>query len=116
MSVYVCAIMTVVPRLMVAAVATHSHRRFSKRIHVADVKNISGDDQTTLMVHRNSANIACTFRIYVCAIATVVPWLTVAAVATHTHCCISKRLHVADVNNFTGDDQATLTVDRNSAI
>ena len=28
-------------------------------------KNIAGDDQTTLMVHRNSANIVCTFRIYV---------------------------------------------------
>ena len=39
---------------------------FSKRWHVADVKNIAADDQTTLMVHRNSANIACTFRFYVC--------------------------------------------------
>ena len=38
----------------------------SKRWHVADVKNIAGDDQTTLMVHRNSANIACTSCIYVC--------------------------------------------------
>ena len=28
--------------------------------------NIAGDDQTTLMVHRNSTNLACTFRIYVC--------------------------------------------------
>ena len=43
-----------------------SHHRFSKRWHVADVKYIAGDDQTTLMVHRNSANLACTFRIYVC--------------------------------------------------
>ena len=40
--------------------------RLSTRWHVADVKNIAGDDQTTLMVHRNSANIACTFRCYVC--------------------------------------------------
>ena len=39
---------------------------FLKRWHVSDVKNIAGDDQTTLMVHRNSANIACTFRFYVC--------------------------------------------------
>ena len=43
-----------------------SHHRFSKRWHVADVKNIAGDDQTTLIVHQNSANLACTFRIYVC--------------------------------------------------
>ena len=27
---------------------------------------MAGDDQTTLMVHQNSANLACTFRIYVC--------------------------------------------------
>ena len=53
---------------------------------------------------------------YVCAIAIVVPRLTVAAVATHPHRRISKRWHVADVKDFTGDDQATLTVDRNSAI
>ena len=43
-----------------------SHHRFSKRWHVADVKNIAGDDQTTLMVHWNSANDAWTFRFYVC--------------------------------------------------
>ena len=77
-------------------------------------KNIAGDDQQILMVHRNFANIAFTFRFYVCTIATVVPWLTAAAVATH--CRISKRWHVVDVKNFTVDDQTTLTVDRNSAI
>ena len=54
------------PRLTATAVITDSHHRFSKRWHVADVKNIAGDDQTTLMVHRNSENIACTFRFYVC--------------------------------------------------
>ena len=53
-------------RLTATAVITDSCHRFSKRWHVADVKNIAGDDQTTLMVHRNSANIACTFRFYVC--------------------------------------------------
>ena len=78
------------PWLTATAVITDSRHRFSKNWHVADVKNIAGDDQTTLMVHRNSANIACTFRIYVCAIATVVPRLTVAAVATHPHRRISK--------------------------
>ena len=54
------------PWLTATAVITDSHHRFSKRWHVANVKNIAGDDQTTLMVHRNSANLACTFRIYVC--------------------------------------------------
>ena len=48
------------------AVITDSRHRFSKRWHVADVKNIAGDDQTTLMVYRNLANFACTFRFYVC--------------------------------------------------
>ena len=54
------------PWLTATAVITDSHHSFSKRWHVADVKNIAGDDQTTVMVHRNSANLACTFRIYVC--------------------------------------------------
>ena len=51
------------PRLTATAVITNLRHHFS---NVANVKNIAGDDQTTLMVHRNSANIACTFRIYVC--------------------------------------------------
>ena len=54
------------PQLTATAVITDSRHRFSKRWHVANVKNIVGDDQQTLMVHRNSTNIACTFRIYVC--------------------------------------------------
>ena len=29
-------------------------------------KKIAGNDQTTLIVHRNSTNLACTFRMYVC--------------------------------------------------
>ena len=37
-SVYVCAIATVVLRLTAATVATHPHRRMSKRLHIADVK------------------------------------------------------------------------------
>ena len=48
------------------AVATDSCRRFSKRWHVADVKNIAGGNQATLMVDRNSANIAYIFCFYVC--------------------------------------------------
>ena len=59
-TVATCSILTA------TAVITDSHHRFSKRWHVADVKNIACDDQTTLMVHQNSANLACTFRIYVC--------------------------------------------------
>ena len=54
------------PRLTATAVIMDSCPRFSKRWHVADVKNIAGDDQTTLMVHRISANIVCPFCIYVC--------------------------------------------------
>ena len=54
--------------------------------------------------------------VYVCAIAFVVPQLTATAVATHPRHHISERWHVADIKNFTGDDQATLTVDRNSVI
>ena len=54
------------PWLTATAVITDSRHRFSKRWHVADVKNIADDDYPTLMVHRNSLNITCTFRIYVC--------------------------------------------------
>ena len=54
------------PWLTPTAVITDSRYRFTKRWHVSDFKNIAGDDQTTLMVHRNSVNIACTFRFYVC--------------------------------------------------
>ena len=54
------------PWLTATAVITDSRPRFSKRWHVVDVKNIAGNNQITLAVHRNSANIACTFRIYVC--------------------------------------------------
>ena len=54
------------PRLTTTTVITDSSHRFSKRWHVSDIKTIAGDDQTTLMVHRNSANIACTFSFYVC--------------------------------------------------
>ena len=100
------------PRLMATSIVTNSRHRFS-------IKNIVGDDQTTLMVHRNSAisRVPSVFTsVYICAITTVVPQLTVAAVATHPHCRISKRWHVVDVKNVTGDDQATLTVDRNSGI
>ena len=54
------------PWLTATAVITDSCPRFSRRWHVADVKNISGDYQTTLPIHRKSANIACTFHIYIC--------------------------------------------------
>ena len=107
------------PQLTAMAVITDSSHRFSKRWHVADVKNIAGDDQITLMVHRNSTNIECTFRFYICLRLRdrdCCPRLTAAAVATNPHYRISKRWHVTDVKNFSEDDQATLTVDRNSTI
>ena len=51
---------------MATAVTTVSLHCFSKKWHLADIKNIAGDDQSTLMVDRNSANIAYTFGFYVC--------------------------------------------------
>ena len=110
------------PWLTATAVITDSRHRFSKRSHVADVKTIAGDDQATLMVHRNSLNIACTFHFYVClrlcdrdcCSAADGSGSCHAPAVPHRH--ISKRWDVADVKNFTGDDQATLTIDQNSAI
>ena len=55
MSAYIYAIVIVVPQLMTTAVATHPRRRLSKRWHVADIKNFTGDDHATLTVDRNSA-------------------------------------------------------------
>ena len=101
------------------AVITDSRHRFSKKWHVADVKNIAGDDQTILMVQRNSTNIACTFRIYVCLHLCDRDCCSAADGSGSCHApapSYFKRWHVADVKKFTGDDQATLTVDRNSTI
>ena len=56
------------------------------------------------------------FRFYVYTIATVVSQKTAMEVATYPCRRISKRWHFADIKNFTGDEQATLTVDRHSAI
>ena len=54
------------PWLTATAVATDSRHRFSKSWHIANVKNITGDDQATLIVNQNSADIAYTFQFYVC--------------------------------------------------
>ena len=87
-------------RLTATAVITDSRHRFTKRWHVADVKNIAGYNQNGPMVHRNYANIACTFRFYAglrlrdrdrCSAADD----SGAAVATHPHHRILKRWHVA---------------------
>ena len=43
-------VVTDAPRLMAMAAATESRHNFSKRLHVADIKNIAGDDQTTQRV------------------------------------------------------------------
>ena len=56
------------PRLMATAVAKHSCRRLPKRLlerHVADVKIIAGDDEATLRVNQNSANIMQSFKIFI---------------------------------------------------
>ena len=107
------------PRLTATAVVMDTRHRCSKRWHVVDIKNIAGDNQTTLMVHRNSASIMCTFRFYICLRLRDCDCCSAAdgsGSCTHPHHRISKRRHVADVKNITGDDQATLTVDRNSSI
>ena len=96
---------TVAPRLMATAVATDTRHRFSNRWHVANIKNIAGDDQATLMVDRNSANIAYTFWFYIYEVMTVALRLTAMAVAMDSPRRFSKRWHVVDVKNIAGDDQ-----------
>ena len=105
-------------RLTATAVIMDSCDRFSKRWHVADVKNIAGDDQTTLMVHRNSANIACPFRFYVCLCLRDRDCCSAADGSGSCHALAPSYFEeiTLEMTNFTGDDQATLTVDRNSAI
>ena len=61
---------------LLTAVATDCRRRFSKKLRVAYVKNIAGDDQATLMFDRNSTKIAHCFRFYVYKMATDAPQLT----------------------------------------
>ena len=91
------------PRLTATAVITDSRHRFLKRWYVADVKNIADDDQTTLMVHQNSANIWCTFRFYVCLHLRDrdCPAADGSGSCRAPHCHISKRWHIANFKNFT---------------
>ena len=106
-------------RLTATAVITDSRHRFSKRWHVADVKHMAGDEQTTLMVHRNFKNLACTFRIYVCLRLCDRECCSSADGSGSCHApapSYFKEMTRCDIKNFTGDDQATLTVDRKSAI
>ena len=63
------------PWLTAMTVATDSHHHFSKRWHVADVKNNARDGQATLMIDQNSTNITHTFWFYIYEIATDAPWL-----------------------------------------
>ena len=106
-------------RLTATTVITEWRHRFSKRWHIADVKNIAGDDQTTLMVHQNCTNIACTFRFYVCLCLRYRNCCSVADGSGSCHAptpsyfeemtrCRCQKLHWRW--------PATLTVDRNSAI
>ena len=106
------------PWLTAMADIMDSCHHFSKRWHVTDVKNIAGDDQTTLMVHRNSANIACPFRFYVCLRLRDRYCCSAADGSGSCHapapsyfkeitCCRRKKLD--------RDDQTILMVHRNSA-
>ena len=72
------------------------------RMAHADIKNITGDDQATLTVHHNYANIMQSFEIYVYEIGTDA--LRLNAVFWR----LLKR-HVADVKSFAGNDQVTLS-------
>ena len=54
------------PRLTATTVVMDSRCLFSKRWHVANVKSITGNDQTTLIVYRNFEDIEYTFRFYIC--------------------------------------------------
>ena len=74
------------------AVVMDSHRHLPKRSlerHIADVKNIAGNDQPILRVDRNSANIAYTIKIYVYEIATNA--LRLMAASEHCSNCVLPR-------------------------
>ena len=79
------------PQLTAMAVTTDSRRRFPKRWHVADVKNIAGDDQATLRDNQNSTNIAQSIKTYVYDIANDAPRLTSMAIAIVLCHPLSKR-------------------------
>ena len=92
-----------VPRLTATAVIRNSRHRCAKRWHVADVKNIAVDDQTTLMVHRSSVNYPVylpLLRLFTSARSRLIPRLIAAAVATHPTHRFSKRWHVPDVKKL----------------
>ena len=92
------------PRLTAMTVITDSWHRFSKRWHVADVKIIAGDDQTTLTngpsKFRQYRAYLPLLRLFTSAGSRLVPRLTAAAVATHLHRRISKRWHVVNVKKL----------------
>ena len=66
------AVATDATRFMATEIAMDSPHRRPKRslkLHVADFKNVAGDDQVTLRVYLNSVIIAQSFEIYVYEIA-----------------------------------------------
>ena len=73
------------------------------------------DDQATLRVNQNSANIEQSVEIYIYEIMNDASWLTAMAVDMDSRRRFLKRWHVADAKNFAGHDQATLRVNQNSA-
>ena len=87
--------------VVATAVTTDSCRRLPKRSfkqRIANVKNIAGDDQATLRVDQNSANITQFFEIFIYTITNDDPWLTVTVIATdscHRLPKISLEEHVA---------------------
>ena len=73
---------TNIPWLTVTAVTMDSCSSSLKRWHVADIKNITSDDQAILRIDQNSTNIAQFVEIYIYEIANDASWLMAMAVAT----------------------------------
>ena len=95
------------------AVVTDSRRHFSKTWHVTNVKNIARDDQATLMVDRNSANILFTFRFYACLRLRDRDWYSVADSNGRSYGLVPSFF---DIKSIAGIGPAMTRIDRNSVI
>ena len=88
--IYVFEITNDAPWLTAMAVAMDWRHRLLKRLlelEIANIINISGDNQTTIRVNRNSANIMQFFEIYVYEIMNDAPRVT-AASRDHSNCTL----------------------------
>ena len=105
------------PWLMATAIFTDSRRCSSKRWHVADIKNIAGDDRRWSIDISQISHIPSDFTcVYVYEISTGAPWLMSTAVDTDSNHRFSKSLHVADVKNIASVGPAMTRINRNFII